>query len=135
MKFPTDIPKPPGPICGLVAIAIITGLQFEYVKNLYLRRHPKRTNWKGWTTYGTIKGMITLLGHKHALYAPPRPMQLATWMRQHARLGVTYCVLTTGHWQVVRDNTVYDQHGLHHYVNYRHRNRKVKHIMEMEEAA
>jgi hypothetical protein len=97
--------------CGVVALAVATGLPYQEVHSWFAAR--KRGNWKGSTR---AKDRARFLEEKRiefeAIGDEPEHQgtlqSFAAWARYHAP-GRTFIVTTTGHVQVVRDGQVLDQ--------------------------
>lgn len=95
-------------VCGVVAVANVTGLKPQTVFNRY--RCPSRPRWRGALhSYELMELMNRLrVGWDEQKFERCTLQRFIDW---YAAKGATYIVNTTGHYVVVKGGKVYDQGG------------------------
>lgn len=130
LYVPTDI-RNQG-LCGVLAIAVITGRTLEDTFKVMARKH--KGNWKGGTSESEIKSTLKGFGKDFIEHGRPSSLiNLERWTMYRAKLNKTYLVITTGHAQVIRNGYVMDQGGCRAVGLSKMKGKKVVNVLEIEE--
>lgn len=112
-----------GPVCGLFAVAQLTGVKFEEVRETYRIISGVGRRWKGSTFMDFLYRTMDVLEFQHVSLTPyrwqpiksdgqPRNPRLSTLARDFCIPGVKYMVRVRGHIVTVKDYFVMDQCNL-----------------------
>lgn len=113
------------PNCGIVAIAAITGQEYDEVWEWFRKRNKRPGQWRG-TTYirdyldalhyfGKTESRAIFEGRKNARnLGEQRPMPLHYWVRIYSAKypGKKFLVSSCNHTMAVEDGIVLDQSGI-----------------------
>tara|TARA_R110000824_G_scaffold35418_5_gene111109 strand:+ start:774 stop:1217 length:444 start_codon:yes stop_codon:yes gene_type:complete len=105
------------PVCGVVAVAHVTGRDPEKVFKGFKKTLKMADNWRGGTYTWQVKQMLDQYRYKYEVSTEGRGT-LAKWVEWYAMPGVSYIVQSGYHWQAVRDGIVTDQTGSHPIADY-----------------
>lgn len=124
-----------GPNCGVTAIAVAAGVDFDTVWNLLKAgMSPDRARkWKGGTSHSQRVAVLHMLGVRFTEIPMRRKMRLRTVAQWSMTTpGVRYMVRTTGHVQILRDGIILDQAGPVAAALHWGRNKLVSHITRLD---
>lgn len=126
------------PNCGVVAIAAITGKDYEEVWNWFKKRNNRRGQWRGRTyikdyipalnEFGKVESKLIFQGKKRATkIGEQRPIPLHYWVRIYSLKypGKKFLVSSCNHTMAVEDGIVLDQSGIQPVNQHKSKGRRV----------
>jgi len=124
-----------GPCCGVLACAVAAQKPFKdtwaWFKNFGGKRY-KHHNWKGRTFHSEYPKWFEHAGVKTKHYKDHFfHCKLIHFINLHIKKDAAYFVRTTGHAQIVYNDQVRDQSGVHHIKDYWGKNKIVKEFYEI----
>jgi len=109
-----------GPNCGVTAVAIAAQKTMAQTWSAFTKKFNKKRQWKGGTYYGERVQILKEFGVKFIEFTVER-QTLTKFCKEIANgwgKDKIFMVTTTGHVQMVRNNTVIDQGGPKQIENY-----------------
>lgn len=122
------------PVCGLFALAFLSGVPFETCRENYRQSNNKPSSWKGRTHYLLLLSELDRLNVKYTKETWGKKRSLASFVRADALLDEqgTYFVRTGNHFMVIHKGYSIDQAGVHTIIdnNYMCR-RRISHMVRI----
>lgn len=98
-----------GPHCGITAIAVLAGVPFQTVWDIFAPSKPH--NWKGSVTFEDIARAFRILKVRYRTRYFGRTINVRDFVATKAKPGVRYMVDTYDHLAVLKDGELLDQRG------------------------
>jgi len=126
------------PNCGITAISLVSGIEYDTVWRTFMAVNRKRKNWRGRAYNGEMTKTMNSLqihGKFYSDICEVRPIKLKEFAIVTEKDESAYIAHITWHLLAVHKGIIGDQHSIAHYSEFKGRNGYIKNVWEIYKGA